>query len=39
MTPGLMNKLIVGFAGILPETVLARMNRWMTETDEDKAKG
>jgi len=38
MTPGLMNKLIVGFAGILPEAMLARMNRWMSETDEDKAK-
>lgn len=38
MTPGVMNKLIVGFAGILPEALLARMNRWMSETDEDKAK-
>jgi short-subunit dehydrogenase len=38
MTPGLMNKLIVGFAGILPEAMLARMNRWVSETDEDKAK-
>ncbi|HVG47805.1 MAG TPA: SDR family NAD(P)-dependent oxidoreductase [Rubellimicrobium sp.] len=38
MTPGLMNKLITTFAGVLPETVLARMNRWMSETDEDKEK-
>ena len=38
MTPGVMNKLLVGFAGILPEPLLARMNRWMSETDEDKAK-
>ena len=38
MTPGLMNKLITTFAGVLPETVLARMNRWMSETDEDKQK-
>ena len=38
MTPGLMNKLIVGFAGLLPEPMLARMNRWMSETDEDRAK-
>lgn len=36
MTPGLMNKLVTTFAGVLPETVLARMNRWMAETDEDK---
>jgi short-subunit dehydrogenase len=38
MTPGLMNKLIVGFAGILPEPLLARMNRWMTETSRDEEK-
>ncbi|MBP1804800.1 SDR family NAD(P)-dependent oxidoreductase [Rubellimicrobium aerolatum] len=38
MTPGLMNKLITSFAGVIPDTVLARMNRWMSETDEDKAK-
>ncbi len=38
MTPGLMNKLITTFAGVLPETVLARMNRWMSETAEDKDK-
>lgn len=38
MTPGLMNKLVTTFAGVLPEPVLARMNRWMSETDEDKAK-
>jgi short-subunit dehydrogenase len=38
MTPGLMNKLITTFAGVLPEPVLARMNRWMSETDADKAK-
>jgi short-subunit dehydrogenase len=38
MTPGLMNKLITTFAGVLPEPVLARMNRWMSETDEDKEK-
>ena len=38
MTPGLMNKLITTFAGVLPEPVLARMNRWMSETDEDKQK-
>ncbi len=36
MTPGLMNKLITSFAGVLPEPLLARMNRWMSETDEDK---
>jgi short-subunit dehydrogenase len=36
MTPGLANKLITGFAGILPEPLLARMNRWMSETSEDK---
>ena len=38
MTPGLMNKLITTFAGVLPEPVLARMNRWMSETDKDKQK-
>jgi hypothetical protein len=31
-----MNKLITSFAGVLPEPLLARMNRWMSETDEDK---
>lgn len=36
MTPGLMNKLIVGFAGLLPEPLLARMNRWMSETARDE---
>lgn len=36
MTPGLMNKLIVGFAGLLPEPLLARMNRWVSETDRDE---
>lgn len=39
MTPGLMNKLITTFAGVLPDPLLARMNRWMTETDEDKGRG
>ncbi|WP_210530340.1 SDR family NAD(P)-dependent oxidoreductase [Rubellimicrobium arenae] len=36
MTPGLMNKLITTFAGVIPEPVLARMNRWMSETDRDE---
>lgn len=36
MTPGLMNRLLATFAGVLPEPVLARMNRWMSETDEDR---
>ena len=36
MTPGLANKLITGVAGILPEPLLARMNRWMSETEDDK---
>ena len=36
MTPGLVNKLITGFAGLLPEPLLARMNRWVSETGEDK---
>jgi uncharacterized protein len=38
MTPGLMNKLVTTFAGVLPEPVLARLNRWIAETDEDKEK-
>lgn len=33
MTPGLVNKLITTFAGVLPEPLLARMNRWMSEPD------
>ncbi|TNC71655.1 SDR family NAD(P)-dependent oxidoreductase [Rubellimicrobium roseum] len=35
MTPGLLNKLVVGFAGLLPEPLLARMNRWVSETERD----
>ncbi|TNC47206.1 SDR family NAD(P)-dependent oxidoreductase [Rubellimicrobium rubrum] len=38
MTPGLMNKLITTFAGVLPEPMLARMNRWLSEPDDDKEK-
>jgi short-subunit dehydrogenase len=38
MTPGLMNRLVTTFAGVLPEPVLARMNRWLSETEEDKNK-
>ena len=35
MTPGLMNKLMVTFAGVLPETMLARMSRWLSEPEGD----
>jgi short-subunit dehydrogenase len=37
MTPGLMNKLITTFAGVLPEPLLARMNRWMAQPEDEKA--
>ncbi|EYD78271.1 short-chain dehydrogenase/reductase SDR [Rubellimicrobium mesophilum DSM 19309] len=39
MTPGLMNKLVTTFAGVLPEPVLARMNRWVSETERDEKAG
>ena len=38
ITPGLANKLVTAFAGVLPEALLARMNRWMTETERDAEK-
>lgn len=36
--PGLMNKLMVAAAGVLPEELVAKLSRWQQETDEDKAR-
>lgn len=35
MTPGLANKLVSAFAGVLPEPLLARLNRWASETGDE----
>lgn len=37
MTPGLVNKVITAFAGVLPEAMLARMNRFLAEPADEKA--
>lgn len=34
MTPGLANKLVATFAGVLPDPLLARLSRWMSEPTE-----
>lgn len=36
IVPGLMNKLITTFAGVIPETILARMHRAMSEPASNK---
>jgi short-subunit dehydrogenase len=33
ITPGLMNKLVTTFAGLVPDTILARLNRALAEPD------
>ena len=33
ITPGLANRLAATFAGLVPDTVLARLNRWVAEPD------
>lgn len=35
MTPGLLNKLAVAFSGVIPEPILARLNAWATETEDE----
>ncbi len=39
VTPGLVNKLATTFAGLVPDTLLARLNRLVSEPDGEGRKG
>lgn len=39
ITPGILNKIMKGFTGVLPETVLTKLHRFMTEPASESAEG
>lgn len=39
VTPGVLNKIMKGFTGVLPEAVLAKLHRFMAEPASESAEG